>query len=373
MREAPTAPALSRSLVRGPVRRPRRSSHDYRHDRRHYHPLQSPATFWQLSRPGGDSRSHPALQRRRRRRRRQGAGARDRVAGDKVALALRFVVRPAHPHSTECPADLDAIDRAAERAPPKVHARRATESGGSRWAGGRAPARAARDEQARARAGVDLPRTRSDDEPELGATPRRVFWRWQRAGAARAGVRQVDRVVHWSARRVAPARCSAAPSRCSAAPSAHRSTNRAAGSSRTSARQIARKLSAAAAGGRRDGRRQARRRARRRLVRVPQRRRGWSGDTRRAPAAARPADVGGWRRSGSTTSFRHLPPEVISRRSALDSVFRVGRVSLVCSSGGIGVSAEALARSTCYAYVLYTMVLSSRGIGARLRRQIANQ
>ena len=221
----------------------------------------------------------------------------------------------AHPRSTECLAGLDASDRATERAPPKVHARRATESGGSRWAGGRAPARAARDEQARARAGVDLPRTRSDDEPELGATPRRVLWRGQRAGAARAGVRQVDRVVHWSARRVAPARCSAAPSRCSAAPSAHRSTNRAAGSSRTSAQQIARKLSAAAAGGRRDGRRQARRRARRRLVRVPQRWRGWSGDTRRAPAAARPADVGGWRRSGSTISFREKLPEVISGSS----------------------------------------------------------
>ena len=66
----------SRSLVRGPVSSPRRSSHDYRHGRRHYHPLQSPATFWRLSRPGGDSRSHPALQRLRRRRRRRGAGAR---------------------------------------------------------------------------------------------------------------------------------------------------------------------------------------------------------------------------------------------------------------------------------------------------------
>ena len=60
-------------------------------------------------------------------------------------------------------------------------------------------------------------------------------------------------------------------------------------------------------------------------------------------------------------------------RLDLGSGIRVGRVSSVRSSGGIGVSAEALARSTCYAYVLYTMVLSSRGIGARLRRQIANQ
>ena len=62
-----------------------------------------------------------------------------------------------------------------------------------------------------------------------------------------------------------------------------------------------------------------------------------------------------------------------SRRLALDSGMRGGRVSLVGSSGGIGVSSKALAGSTCYAYVLYTMVLSSRGIGARLTRQIANR
>ena len=47
---------------------------------------------------------------------------RDRVAGDDVAIALRLVVRQAHPRSTECPAGLDASDRATERAPPKVHA-----------------------------------------------------------------------------------------------------------------------------------------------------------------------------------------------------------------------------------------------------------
>ena len=64
---------------------------------------------------------------------------------------------------------------------------------------------------------------------------------------------------------------------------------------------------------------------------------------------------------------------VLWRAISQDSGIRGGRVSLVRSSGGIGVSAEALPRSTCYAYVLYTMVLSSRGIGARLRRQIANR
>ena len=109
-----------------------------------------------------------------------------RVAGDDVALALRLVVKTAHPRSTECLAGLDASDRATERAPPKVHARRATESGGSRWAGGRAPARAARDQHARARAGVGLPRTRWGDELELGAKLRRVLC----AGSALADLGQ---------------------------------------------------------------------------------------------------------------------------------------------------------------------------------------